>query len=66
MSKVVNLAPGSERTLLKTSLASSRGAVGVPTLPEKSDAISADGDARAVGISFLWADLANHFGVSDF
>ena len=32
----------------------------------KCDAISADGDARAVGIAFLWADLANHFCVSDF
>ena len=29
------------------------------------DVISADGDARAVGIILLWADLANHFGVSD-
>ena len=27
--------------------------------------IAANGDARAVGISLLWADLANHFGVSD-
>ena len=35
MSKVVNLAPGRERTLLKTSLASSRDAVGVPTSPGK-------------------------------
>ena len=32
----------------------------------KGDAISADGDARAVGIALLWADLAKHFGVSDF
>ena len=32
----------------------------------KGDAISADGDARAVGIALIWADLANHFGVSDF
>ena len=31
----------------------------------KGDAISADGDARAVGIALLWADLVNHFGVSD-
>ena len=30
-----NLAPGRERTLLKTSLASSRGSVGVPTSPGK-------------------------------
>ena len=28
--------------------------------------MSPDGDARAVGIALLWADLANHFGVSDF
>ena len=28
--------------------------------------ISADGDARAVGIALLWADLTNHFGISDF
>ena len=32
----------------------------------KCDAISADGDARAVGIALLWADLANYFGVSNF
>ena len=61
MSNVVNLEPGRERTLLKTSLASSRDAVGVPTSP-----ISANGDASAVEIALLWADLANHFGVSDF
>ena len=28
--------------------------------------IAANGDALAVGIALLWADLANHFGVSDF
>ena len=28
--------------------------------------ISADGDACAVGIALLQADLANHFGISDF
>ena len=27
--------------------------------------VAADGDARAVGIDLLRADLANHFGVSD-
>ena len=27
--------------------------------------IAADGDARAVGIALLWANLANHFGVND-
>ena len=27
---------------------------------------AADGDARAVGILFFWAEFANHFGVSDF
>ena len=32
----------------------------------KGDAISSNGDTRAVGIALLWADLANHFGVSDF
>ena len=30
------------------------------------DVIDADGDARAVGIALLWADLANHFSVSDY
>ena len=35
MSKVVNLAPGRKKMLLKTSLASSSGAVGVPTSPGK-------------------------------
>ena len=28
--------------------------------------IAANGDARAVGIALFLADLANHFGVSDF
>ena len=28
--------------------------------------ISANGDARAVGIAFLWSDLAYYFGVGDF
>ena len=60
------MAPGHERTLSKTSLASSRDAVGVPMSPGKGDTISADGDARAVGIALLWEDLANYFGVSDF
>ena len=32
----------------------------------KGGAISSNGDARAVGIALLWADLANHFDVSDF
>ena len=32
----------------------------------KGDAISADGDARSVGVALLWTDLANNFGVSDF
>ena len=32
----------------------------------KGDAISSNGDAHVVGIALLWADLANHFGVSDF
>ena len=32
----------------------------------KGDAISSNGDARVVGIALLWADLANHFGVSVF
>ena len=31
----------------------------------KGDVISSNGDARAVGIALLWADLANHFGISD-
>ena len=32
----------------------------------KGDVISAAGNARADGIALLWAELANHFGVSDF
>ena len=35
-------------------------------LAGKGDAISSNGDVHAVGIALLWADLANHFGVSDF
>ena len=66
MSNVVNLALGRERTLLKTSLASSRDAVGLSDVARKGDAFSADGDACAVGIALFWEDLANHFGVSDF
>ena len=33
---------------------------------DKGGVIAADCDARAVGIALLWADLVNHFGVSDF
>ena len=66
MSKVVNLVPGLERTLLKMSLASSSDAVGGADVAGKGDAVAADGDARAVGIALFWTDLANHFGVSDF
>ena len=32
----------------------------------KGDAIYSNGDARAVGITLLWADLAKPFGVSNF
>ena len=32
----------------------------------KGDAISSDGDECAVGIAFLWSDLAYYFGVGDF
>ena len=66
MSNVVNLATGSKKTLLKMSLVSSRDAVGGANVAGKGDAISSNGDARSVGITLLWADLANHFGVSHF
>ena len=66
MSKVVNLAPGREKTLLKMRLASSMGSCRGADVVGKGDAISTDGDARAVGIALLRADLVNHFGVSDF
>ena len=66
MSNVVNLAPGSERTPLKTSFCKFKGCCGGGNVAGKCDAISADGNARAVVIALLWVELANQFGVSDF
>ena len=50
----------------KDELGKSKGCCKGADVSGKGNAISSDGDARAVGIAFLWADLANHFGVSDF
>ena len=51
---------------VKNELGKFKGCCRGADVSGKCDAISADGDARAVGIALLWADLANHFGVSDF
>ena len=60
------MAPGRKRTLLKTSLVSSREAVGVPALPGKKMWLPSMVMRVRLGSFFFEADFANHFGVSDF
>ena len=66
MSNVVNLAPGAQEDAVENELGKFKGCCRGADVARKGDAISSNGDARSVGIAFLWADLSNHFGVSDF
>ena len=57
---------GAREDTVENKLGKFKGCCRGANVAGKGDAISSDGDARAVGIALLWADLANHFGVSDF
>ena len=50
---------------VKSELVKFKGCCRGADVTGKGDMISSNGDAHAVGIALLWADLANHFGVSD-
>ena len=60
------LGAGAQEDAVENELGMFKGFCRVAIVAGKGDAISADGNAREVGIALLWADLANHFGVSDF
>ena len=60
------LGAGAREDAVEDELVKFKGCCRDADVSGKGDAISADGDARAVGIALLWADLANHFGISDF
>ena len=64
MSNVVNLAPGAREDAVENKLGKFKGCCRGSDVAGKGDAISSNGDAHAVGVALLWADLANHFGVS--
>ena len=60
------LGSGAQEDAVEDELVKFKGCCRGANVTGKVDAISTNGDARAVGIAFLWTDLANHFGVSDF
>ena len=60
------LGAGAREDAVENELGKFKGCCGGADVAGKGDAISSNGDAHAVGIALLWADLANHFGVSDF
>ena len=57
---------GAREDAVENELGKFKGCCRGADVAGKGDAISSDGDVHAVGISLLWANLANHFGVSDF
>ena len=59
------LGAGAREDAVEDKLGKFKGCCRGADVARKGDAISTDGDARAVGIALLWADLPNHFGVSD-
>ena len=60
------LGTGAREDAVENELGKFKGCCRGDNVARKGYAISSDGDARAVGIALLWADLANNFGVSDF
>ena len=60
------LGAGAREDAVENELGKFKGCCRNADVSGKGDAISADGNARAVGIALLWADIANHFGVSNF
>ena len=59
------LGAGAREDAVEKKLSNFKGCCRGSGVARKGDVISSDGDACAVGIALLWADLANHFGVSD-
>ena len=59
------MALGRKRTLSKTSLVSSREAVGVPTSPGNQMGLPLMVMCVRLGSFFFGAEFSNHFGVSD-
>ena len=64
--KCGELGSGAREDAVENKLGKFKGCCRGANVSGKGDVISSNGDARSVGIAFLWADLANHFGVSDF
>ena len=64
--KCGELGAGTRKDAVENELGKFKGCCRGADVTGKGDAISSNGDARAVGIDLLWADLANHFSVSDF
>ena len=60
------LGAGAREDAVEDELGKFKGCCRGADVAGKGDAISDDGDARAVEIALLWTDLANHFGESDF
>ena len=60
------LGAGAQENPVENELGKFKGCCRGADVSGKGDAISSNGDARAVGIPFLWVDLANHFGVKNF
>ena len=54
------LGAGAREDVVENELGKFKGCCRGADVAGKGDAIAADGDARAVGIALLWADLANH------
>ena len=57
---------GAREDAVEDELGKFKGCCRGADVARKGDVISSNGDACAVGIVLLWAELANHFGVSDF
>ena len=60
------LGAGAQEDAVENELGKFKGCCRGANVAGKGDAISSNGDARAVGIALLWTDVTNHFGVSDF
>ena len=60
------LGAGAREDAVENEIGKFKGCCRGADVAGKGDAISSNGDACLVGIALIWADLANHFGVSDF
>ena len=60
------LGAGAREDAVENELGKFKGCCRGDDVSGKGDAISSNGDAHAVRIALIWADLTNHFGVSDF